>query len=278
MTLTRWSPVRGLAALEIDRLNRMFEATFNGEPIGASNWVPAVDIFESGNNDVVVKADLPDLKRDDIKVTFEDNKGWWSVPGTVSRGQDPSMNLQFFGVDTPMLKNGQPAPEAPIRSTILHEFGHALGLLHEHQSPNANCDAEIDWDAAYKIGAGIGWDKGLVDRNFRQLASTTSLNATEVDRKSIMHYSLPVWIFKAREKSPCFVQPNYEISEGDRAFLSRVYPKPEVVATRGVTQPSITQRRTALIEEYRGLLQKAGIEKGKAEDLVKEFSATLPTK
>jgi len=41
-------------------------------------------------------------------VTFEDNKGWWSVPGTISRGQDPSMNLQFSGVDTPMLKSGQP--------------------------------------------------------------------------------------------------------------------------------------------------------------------------
>ena len=73
MTLTRWSPVRGLAALEIDRLNRMFEATFNGDPIGASNWVPAVDILESGNKDVVVKADLPDLKREDIKVTFENS-------------------------------------------------------------------------------------------------------------------------------------------------------------------------------------------------------------
>jgi hypothetical protein len=60
--------------------------------------------------------------------------------------------------------------------------------------------------------------------------------------------------------------------------MSRVYPKAEVVATRGVNQPSVAQRRNALIEEYRGQLQKAGIEKGKAETLVKEFAETLPTK
>ena len=40
MTLTRWSPVRDLAAVEIDRLNRMFEAAFSGEPLASGAWVP----------------------------------------------------------------------------------------------------------------------------------------------------------------------------------------------------------------------------------------------
>ena len=91
-----------------------------------------------------------------------------------------------------------------------------------------------------------------------------------------MHYSLPPWIFKAGQNSPCFVRPNYEISDGDKAFMGRIYPKAEVVATRSVAQPSASQRRTALIEEYRGQLHKAGVEKGKADELVKQFSATLP--
>ncbi len=73
MTLTRWSPVRSLAALEVDRLNRMFEAAFSGEPLSSGTWVPAVDIFETAEKDVVVKVDLPDMKREDIKVTFENN-------------------------------------------------------------------------------------------------------------------------------------------------------------------------------------------------------------
>jgi HSP20 family protein len=73
MTLTRWSPVRDLAAMEIDRLNRMFESAFSGEPLARGAWVPAVDIYETAQKDVIVKVDLPDLKREDIKVMFENN-------------------------------------------------------------------------------------------------------------------------------------------------------------------------------------------------------------
>lgn len=73
MTLTRWSPVRDFAALEIDRLNRMFDAAFTGEPLGRGAWVPPVDIYETDTKDIVVKIDLPEMKREDIKVTFENN-------------------------------------------------------------------------------------------------------------------------------------------------------------------------------------------------------------
>jgi HSP20 family protein len=73
MTLTRWSPVAGLAALEIDRLNRMFESAWQGEPFSQGGWVPPVDIVETSGKDVVVRAELPDMKREDIKVMFENN-------------------------------------------------------------------------------------------------------------------------------------------------------------------------------------------------------------
>lgn len=73
MTLTRWSPISGLAALEIDRLNRMFESALTGEPLSSGAWIPAVDIHETPEQGVVVKAELPEMKREDIKVTFENN-------------------------------------------------------------------------------------------------------------------------------------------------------------------------------------------------------------
>ncbi len=73
MTLTRWSPVTSLAALEINRLNQMFDAAFNADGWTSTPWVPAVDIVETPNKDVLVKVDLPDVKRDDIKVTFEND-------------------------------------------------------------------------------------------------------------------------------------------------------------------------------------------------------------
>ena len=90
MTLTRWSPVRDLAAVEIDRLNRMFEAAFAGEPLASGAWVPAVDIYETAQKDVVVKVDLPDMKRENIKVTFENDvlsiEGERAHAGAVDRG------------------------------------------------------------------------------------------------------------------------------------------------------------------------------------------------
>ena len=73
MTLTRWSPMRDLAAVEVDVLNRMFESAFGAEPLTRGAWIPAVDIYETAEKDVVVKVDLPDTKRENIKVTFENN-------------------------------------------------------------------------------------------------------------------------------------------------------------------------------------------------------------
>jgi len=69
MTLVRWNPRRELASMEIDRLNRMFE-DFYGNGRG---WAPAVDIYETNEREFVIKAELPDMKREQINVTFENN-------------------------------------------------------------------------------------------------------------------------------------------------------------------------------------------------------------
>lgn len=69
MTLVRWNPGRELASMEIDRLNRMFEDFYGN----ARAWDPAVDIYETNAHEYVIKAELPEMKREDIAVTFEQN-------------------------------------------------------------------------------------------------------------------------------------------------------------------------------------------------------------
>ena len=71
MALVRWNPIGTLAGLEIDRLNRMF-ADFQTEAFNHA-WVPAVDIYETDSHEVVIKAELPDVKKDAIGVTVENN-------------------------------------------------------------------------------------------------------------------------------------------------------------------------------------------------------------
>lgn len=69
MAIVRWEPARELASMEIDRLNQMF-SDFYGETFSRA-WVPAVDIYETDAHEVVLKAELPDMKREDINLTFE---------------------------------------------------------------------------------------------------------------------------------------------------------------------------------------------------------------
>jgi HSP20 family protein len=73
-TITRWEPFGGLTSLQ-DQVNRLFDNTFargrNGESDLAA-WAPAVDIYET-EQELVVKADLPEVEEKDIDVRVENN-------------------------------------------------------------------------------------------------------------------------------------------------------------------------------------------------------------
>jgi HSP20 family protein len=98
MALVRWNPVGELASMEIDRLHNMF-SSFYGEGLSRS-WVPAVDIYETEQREVVFKAELPDMKREDISITFENNvltlKGERKVEHEVARDRFQRME-RFTG-------------------------------------------------------------------------------------------------------------------------------------------------------------------------------------
>jgi HSP20 family protein len=73
-TVTRWEPFRGLATLH-EQMNRLFdERLFRGRPDDSvlTNWAPAVDIYETPD-ELVVKAEVPDIDPDDIDIGVENN-------------------------------------------------------------------------------------------------------------------------------------------------------------------------------------------------------------
>ena len=72
-TITRFRPYRGFATLQ-DQVNRIFNETAQtqGEETALTTWAPSVDIYETPN-ELVVKADLPDLQDKDIDVRVENN-------------------------------------------------------------------------------------------------------------------------------------------------------------------------------------------------------------
>jgi HSP20 family protein len=72
--LVRWSdPFREFAQLQ-DRINRAFPDTYGRGDDGlltSGTWVPPVDIYQNGEHEVVLKAELPDLTREDIDITVD---------------------------------------------------------------------------------------------------------------------------------------------------------------------------------------------------------------
>ena len=74
MNIVRWDPFRELDAVQA-RLSRMFgERPFRGikgEDVAFAEWEPPVDIQETGK-EYVIKADLPEVRKEDVKVKFED--------------------------------------------------------------------------------------------------------------------------------------------------------------------------------------------------------------
>jgi HSP20 family protein len=73
MAIARFDPFRDLAVLQ-DRVNRLFGDAYGSREEGVfSNWVPAVDIFENEKKELVLKAELPDIRKEDVSVTVENN-------------------------------------------------------------------------------------------------------------------------------------------------------------------------------------------------------------
>jgi HSP20 family protein len=74
MTLVRWTdPFREFAQLH-DRINRAFSDAYGRQDDGlltSGAWAPPVDIYQNGEHEVVLKAELPDMTREDIDITVD---------------------------------------------------------------------------------------------------------------------------------------------------------------------------------------------------------------
>ena len=72
-SVIRWDPFRNVSNLQA-QVNRLFESTMpgGGSDSSLTTWAPAVDIYET-ENELVLKADLPDVNEEDIDIRIENN-------------------------------------------------------------------------------------------------------------------------------------------------------------------------------------------------------------
>jgi HSP20 family protein len=73
MTIVRWEPLRELSSLQTE-MNRLFNTVFDTPVANGGNrrWVPAMDLVET-KDDFVLRADLPGMRQEDVKIELEDN-------------------------------------------------------------------------------------------------------------------------------------------------------------------------------------------------------------
>lgn len=149
----------------------------------------------------------------EIRIEFNNLDINQSQIGTSCRSiKDLSEPTMMLGFSNPLLD------EEIIYGTILHEFGHVLGCIHEHQQP----DAEINWNEAeiIKDYAAYGWNETKIRLNILNKLSPANISNTDYDKNSIMHYN-----FTAKYNLDNIEYPlNTSLSDQDKDFIRFCYP------------------------------------------------------
>ena len=143
-----------------------------------------------------------------VRITFNADDGAWSYVGTDNLGiplHAATMNLGWQD-----------------KSVILHEFGHMIGLSHEHQNPVGGINWNEDAVIAALAGAPNFWTPEQTRHNVLNKYTVDQIHGTEFDGKSIMLYAFPPeWTTDGFSTSE-----NDDLSNIDKDFVksSEMYP------------------------------------------------------
>lgn len=161
-------------------------------------WLPLINL------DVKFVEDVKDAN---IRISFDATLGSWSLVGTdalTKKNGEATINFAWFDV-----------------GTVLHEFGHMLGMIHEHQNPRGK---QIDWNIPVVEAwtkATQGWNKQQTENNIINPYKINQINGSSFDPNSIMLYFFPACVVKKGYGT----HQNLRLSQVDIDWMQKMYPK-----------------------------------------------------
>ncbi len=214
-----------------------------------------------------------------ITISF-DSDGASSLVGNQSSSAIPSMNLGWVDAPDNFEWKGvkyvpAPAPlgaqskrgrgmhrnnEYTTGATVVHEFCHALGMMHEHQNPRG---VPIEWNKqavwnAY-CGSPNNWDWNTIQRNILDQLELNTTNGSEFDPKSIMIYQFSPELTLNMSQGTSM---NAYLSDMDKEWLSKTYP-PSTAPPPSTTPPQTTSTPlTYMCRNGRCVVDEKGTEDG----------------
>lgn len=216
-----------------------------------------------------------------IRIRFNPDDGSWSYVGTQSdriSKQDATINLAWLDASSDLTSNE--------RAVILHEFGHVLGLIHEHQSPAHRGYAVKNIGAALDLySKPQGWsDQQIYDQVINVYKVNDVSNFSRVDIQSIMHYPQPKEITGLDYDIPY----NLTLTDLEKAYMILRYPRPSIhpkAAEQGWTfnkalqvmgtPPDVTNKVLQFLESDHGQISGQILPLSVRETLEKWCRATL---
>jgi hypothetical protein len=159
-------------------------------------------------------SDDPDAE---IRISFQADAGSWSAVGT------DCLVVSYFPKHMPTMNFGwlkDNTADDEYRRVVVHEFGHALGCIHEHQSPKEHLHWDLNAVYAAFSGPPNYWSKADIDANILEKYSPKGISATAFDAHSIMLYQFDGSLFTDHKGTPL----NTELSAHDKQFIRAMYP------------------------------------------------------
>jgi len=154
----------------------------------------------------------------DIRVSFFADAGSWSAVGR------DALNRTYFPLHQPTMNYGWLRDNTGLDEysrVVLHEFGHALGCIHEHQSPTFSRVWNVPAVMKAFQGAPNFWSAADIQHNVLGKYSNQGIKATQFDAKSIMLYSFDGSLF-SDGLGP--TNSNTVVSPTDIKHIKAVYP------------------------------------------------------